>query len=276
MGALFSRSGVRGAAVEAAWTAAHLALYPLGIAAERAAERRALRSPDELSLAQRALLLTDVDAASTPVVLVHGWVDNRSVFTVLRRQLHRRGFANVVTMNYSVVTHDVVKAAERLGTLVEALCERTGHDSVHVVGHSMGGLVARYYVQRLGGDVRVSTLVTLGTPHAGTRAAHLFVGRAVSQLRRGSPVIRELAGPAPGCATRFVSFWSDLDHVVVPHDSARLDHPDLDAYDVFVRGVGHLSWPVDGRVAHRIANTLARLENSGDSASTMRAWTANA
>jgi pimeloyl-ACP methyl ester carboxylesterase len=257
------------------WTAAHLATYPLGIAAARA-ERHSLRSPDRLSLAQRALVLTDVRVATTPVVLVHGWVDNRSIFTLLRRQLQRRGFGRVVTMNYSVLTHDVHRAAYRLSRLVEELCEETGHEQVHVVGHSMGGLVARYYAQCLGGDARVHTLVTLGTPHAGTHAARLFVGRAVSQLRPNSPVIRELAEPAPGCTTRFVAFWSDLDPLVVPKESARLDHPDLDVRAVKVHGVGHQSLPIDGRVVAEIATTLSRLENARDNAPTMPAWTANA
>ncbi|WP_324274364.1 esterase/lipase family protein [Blastococcus brunescens] len=38
---------------------------------------------------------------------------------------------------------------------------------MHVVGHSLGGLIARYHVQRQGGDRRVESLVTLGTPHEG-------------------------------------------------------------------------------------------------------------
>ena len=264
----------RGAAVEAAWTATHLALYPLGIAAEHARVRRAARTLDDLTPVQRGLVLSN--AASTPIVLVHGWVDNRSIFTLLRRQLQRRGFGNVVTMNYSILTHDVHRAAGRLSTLVEDLCAETGHDRVHVIGHSMGGLVARYYVQCLGGDDRVHTLVTLGTPHAGTRAARLFVGRALAQLRPHSPLMRELAEPAEGCRTRFVAYWSDIDHLVVPKESARLDHPDLDARQVLVHGVGHNSLPIDGRVVHDIATTLASLENTRDNAPTIAAWTANA
>lgn len=267
---------VRAAAVETAWTATHLALYPLGIAAEHATERRAARTLDDLSPVQRGLMMTDVHAASTPIVLVHGWVDNRSIFTLLRRQLQRRGFGRVVTMNYNVLTCDVHRAAGRLASLVEDLCAETGHDRVHVVGHSMGGLVARYYVQCLGGDDRVHTLVTLGTPHAGTRAARLFVGRALSQLRPGSRLMQELAEPAPGCRTRFVAYWSDVDHLVVPKESGRLDHPDLDARDVLVRGVGHNSLPIDGRVVHEIATTFARLENPRDAAHTIAPWTANA
>ncbi len=260
---VLSPSGLRGTGVEVVWAAAHAALYPMGALRERArthADRYSLRG---LPPVQRGLLLGDVEAAGTPIVLIHGWVDNRSVFTLLRRALHRRGFGRVVTMNYNVFTNDVPRAAARLDALVEQLCEETGYEQVHVVGHSMGGLVARYYVQRRGGDARVHTLATLGTPHHGTRAAHLMLGRAVKDLRVGSAIIRELAEPAPECRTRFVAFWSDLDELVVPKRSAQIDHPDLSARNVFVRGTGHLSLPIDRRVVHELATTLAQLESDG-------------
>ncbi|MBW3630804.1 MAG: exodeoxyribonuclease VII large subunit, partial [Gemmatimonadetes bacterium] len=99
---------------------------------------------------------------------------------------------------------------ERLARLVEQTCEETGYERVHVVGHSLGGAVARYYVQRMGGDARVHTLCTLGSPHAGTLAAHLLPSRLVRQLRPDSALMQELAAPSPGCRTRFVAFWSDL------------------------------------------------------------------
>ena len=260
---VLSPAGIRGTGIEVVWAAAHAALYPMGALRERArthADRYSLRG---LPPVQRGLLLGDVAAAGTPIVLVHGWVDNRSVFTLLRRALQRRGFGRVVTMNYNVLTHDVPRAARRLSALVDQLCEETGYEQVHVVGHSMGGLVARYYVQRLGGDARVHTLATLGTPHSGTRAAHLVLGRAVRDLRIGSSIIRELAEPAPGCRTRFVAFWSDLDELVVPKRSARIEHPDLTARNVFVHGTGHLSLPIDRRVVHELATTLAFLESDG-------------
>lgn len=253
----------RGIALESAWWAAHLALYPLGYARDKVDLEHHHHNLDRLSPVQRGLVLGDVEAAGTPIVLLHGWVDNRSIFTLLRRNLQRRGFGRVVTMNYSILTHDVPKAAARLGQVVERLCEETGYERVHVVGHSMGGLVARYYVQRLGGDARVHTLATLGTPHAGTRAAHLMLGRAVAQLRPGSAVLTELAEAAPGCKTRFVCVWSDLDAMVVPRRSACLEHADLRVRNVFVRGVGHLSLPVDGRVVREIVEAFAQLGPEG-------------
>src|SRR5260370_30066577 len=115
-----------------------------------------------------------VDTVDTPILLVHGMIDNRSVFTLLRRGLVRSGFGQVRSVNYSPLTTDIRKAAEHLGRCVEALCERTGYERVHVVAHSLGGVIARYYVQRLGGDARVHTLVTLGAPHGGTQAARLL------------------------------------------------------------------------------------------------------
>jgi triacylglycerol lipase len=250
---------VRSAVVEAAWLSAHVALYPWSTRRERASLQMLPLSVSELSLVQRSLYVSDVEAAGTPIVLVHGIVDNRSIFTLLRRALRRRGFRHVYAFGYGVFASDLRTVAEELGAYIEQLCEEQGTEQVHLVGHSLGGLVARYYVQRRGGDARVHTLVTLGTPHGGTLPARLVPHPLLRQLRPNSDLIVELAEPAPGCRTRFVSFWSDLDPVVVPRTSARVEHPDLDARNVLVRGVGHSSLLVDGRVVHELVSTLAVL-----------------
>ncbi len=158
--------GVRGVVVESAWISAHLAIYPWGLLRERRepSDRYALEG---LGPRERGLAARDVEAAGTPILLVHGMVDNRAIFTVLKRRLRRRGFGRVVTINYSPVTNDIRQAARDLAAEVEALVAETGYERIHVVGHSLGGLIARYYVQRLGGDERIHTLVTLGQPARG-------------------------------------------------------------------------------------------------------------
>ena len=262
-----SPAGLRGAGTEIAWLAAHAVLYPLGVLGERArtsgreqVERFTLA---DLAPVQRGLLMGDVVAAGTPILLVHGLVDNRSTFTLLRRALRRKGYGQVLTLNYSPFTQDVRTAALHLQHLVEQTCEQTGYERVHVVGHSLGGIVARYYVQRMGGDARVHTLATLGSPHSGTVAAHLLPTRLARQLRPTSELMRELAEPAPGCRTRFLCFWSDLDHLVVPQHRARLDHPDLAARNVLLRGTGHMSLTFDGRAVREISRLLAHLDEDG-------------
>ena len=261
---LTTPTGLRGAGTEVAWLAAHAALYPLGVRPERPAAGTAPRRVDDLSPQHRGLLLHDAAATAAPVLLVHGMGDNRSIFTLLRRSLRRCGFAQVRTVNYSVFTSDVRVAAEAFGRTVEAACAETGHDRLHVVAHSLGGVVARYYVQRLGGDARVHTLVTLGSPHAGTGSARLLPLRLCRQLRPDSDLVAELAEPAPGCRTAFLAVWSDLDQLIYPKGNARIDHPDLDARNVLLRGIGHMSLPVHSGVIRVVTRALVQLEPGVD------------
>jgi triacylglycerol lipase len=255
--------GLRGAGRELAWVAAHAALYPLGFRADRASAGQEPRRVDDLSPQHRGLVVHDAAATATPVLLVHGMVDNRSIFTLLRRSLRRCGFGQVRTLNLSVFTSDVRAAAYAFGQAVERLCAETGYERVHVVAHSLGGVVARYHVQCQGGDARVHTLVTLGSPHGGTAAARLLPLRLCRQLRPDSDLIGELADPAPGCRTRFVAVWSDLDQLIYPKANARVEHPDLAAANVLVRGVGHMSLPADPEVGRAVTRALAHLDPDG-------------
>ncbi|MET7510151.1 alpha/beta fold hydrolase [Streptomyces albidoflavus] len=247
---------LRAAALELSVLVAHLALYPTGWADERPAD--GAETAGAPSPASRLPL-----APLPPVVLLHGFADNRSVFVLLRRALLRDadGTARrrtVVSLNYSPLTCDIRAAAELLGRHVEEVRRRTGADRVDVVGHSLGGLIARYHVQRLGGDAVVRTLVTLGTPHSGTRVARpADVHPIVRQMRPGSPVIEELGRPAPGCRTRFVAVRSDLDQIMVPTSTARLDHPDLRVENVLVTGIGHLALPVHPTVTSLVREALS-------------------
>ena len=261
--ALCSPTGVVGAVVETAWVSTHLALYPFGLLARSEPATGHGYSVAALPPLQRGLVIGDVEAAGTPILLVHGMVDNRSIFTLLRRGLRRRGFGRVLTINYSPLTADVRAAAALLAQEVEELVAETGYERIHVVGHSLGGLIARYYVTRLGGDERVHTLVTLGTPHAGTYSAYALPSQLCRQLRPGSELMRELAEPVPDCRTRFVAYWSDLDQMVLPQRHARLDHSDLPAANVEMHGLGHMSLPISGRVVHGISTTLAHLDTDG-------------
>lgn len=262
-GALLTASGVKGVAVEAAFLATHVAMYPFGLleGSYRHAEQR--HTLEGLPPVQRGLIIGDVEAAGTPIILIHGVIDNHTVFAFLRRALKRRGFGRIITLNYSPLTDDIPRVARRLKSLVEKVRRETGYERVHVIGHSMGGVIARYYVQRLGGDQWVHTLVTLGSPHSGTMPAYLVPHSVVKQMRPDSPVVAELDAPAAGCRTRMVAFWSDLDQMIIPKRNARIVHPDLNARNVFVRGVGHMSFPVDGRVVHEICTTLAELDPDG-------------
>ncbi|MCM9081344.1 MULTISPECIES: triacylglycerol lipase [Streptomyces] len=231
-----SGAALRAGALEVVVLGGHLLLYPTGVCQEKVTTRPPATRP--------------------PVLLLHGFTDNRSIFVLLRRALGAGG-RHVEAYNYSPFTLDLRVAARHLARHVEELCERTGQDRVDLVGHSLGGLVGRYYVQRLGGGTRVRTLVTLGTPHSGTRVAPFMDAHPlVRQIRPDSEVMAELAAPAPDCAIRCVAFWSEFDALMTPAGSARIEHPDLCVENVQVTGIGHLALVAHPAVIAAVRRTL--------------------
>jgi pimeloyl-ACP methyl ester carboxylesterase len=254
---------IAGNAVETVWFTAHLTTWPVGLVTGGTRRAEPAYRLEHLPPVQRGLLVSNIEAAGTPILLVHGIVSNRSVFTLLRRGLTRRGFAHVFAMNYATVATDVRTAALRLAEEVEQIVEETGFERIHIIGHSLGGLISRYYVTRLAGDARVHTLVTLGTPHSGSYAAYIAPSRLMRQMRPGSGLMDELAQPVHRCRTRFITYWSDNDMAILPHDSAALRHPDLGARNVRLHGAGHLTLPMLREVVHGISSALAHLDTDG-------------
>jgi len=196
------------------------------------------------------------DRLTTPVVLVHGYGHNRSAWRRLERELRVAGFDNIVAENHNPILHDVERLAVRLAAAVDDARAATGSERVHVVGHSLGGLVLRAYVQLFGGDESVATAVTIATPHAGTHVARLGFGATASQLRPGSEILERLTAAARPSPVRWVTYSSTADLLVRPVSSGRLDDPVFAATNFVVHGTGHLGLLVSGRIASSIADEL--------------------
>jgi len=94
---------------------------------------------------------------------VHGFLGDPTNFLLLRSYLAARGIHNFASFAYPPRL-DYQRLAPRLGRAIEAVCLATGAREVDVVGHSMGGLVARYLVE-MDSRLPVRRLVTLGAPY---------------------------------------------------------------------------------------------------------------
>jgi triacylglycerol lipase len=104
---------------------------------------------------------------------------------------------------------------------VEQLAREHRCERIDLIGHSEGGLIGRYYVQKLDGARRVRHLVTLGTPHRGTRWAYSghLVSRVLPSLRQmapGSPLLRDLADDSFPGSVRLTSIYSQRDSICPP------------------------------------------------------------
>ncbi|HSJ46819.1 MAG TPA: alpha/beta fold hydrolase [Euzebyales bacterium] len=247
MRSLFRPASYLGVLREALLTSVHVTTYPLGLLPPLPFRHE----PAGPTIPRR------------PVILLHGWVHNRSAFLLMQRVLRRAGLGPVHTFDYPSVTSDLSQVARHLAPVVEKVVDHTRADSCVLVGHSMGGLVARQYVQELGGHDLVDTVITMGTPHRGTYSAWLGVGRAAEQCRPGSDYLTQLERTSrPGLA-RWISYYSDLDFMITPAISAKLLTPELDATNVRIRDIGHLSLLLSRSV---LADLLTRLEEHGTAA----------
>jgi hypothetical protein len=189
-----------------------------------------------------------------PVILVHGYAMNRANFLLLARRLAKAGLGPLVGFEYWTLGK-TASAAKKLGELVAQVRARTGAATVDIVGHSMGGVVGRYYVALGGGDGVVANLVTLGSPHAGTEASAVGIGRPIRELLDGSTLLTRLATAPPPQQTRVTVIWSRGDALVPGARQARIPRG---VEELIFDDLGHLGLLASRRVAEAIASRLRR------------------
>lgn len=202
-------------------------LFPLGL---RASQRSTPRRP-----AQRT------------VVLVHGYLANRSALLPVAGYLRWRGFRQVLSFNYRS-SAGVERGAIALR---DYLRRHVRGGRIDLVCHSLGGLVARVYLQELGGARRVDHCITLGTPHHGTYNSYWVASRVGRELRPDSPLLARLvASRHKANRVRFLSVVAGSDNLVVPRVFAA--HED----EVRIPDVGHLGLLFAPRALRSVADRL--------------------
>lgn len=190
-------------------------------------------------------------ASGPPVLLVHGYLCNHGVFLSLARRLVREG--------YAVHLHDLRPAHARiddyvpaLAARIDAILARSGHAQLAVACHSMGGLALRAYL-REHGPGRIAALITIGTPHHGTRLGNWAASANARQMAAGSAWLQALAA-APRDGLPIVAIWSTHDNIVTPQESATLPG----AENIRVDGIGHLSMLLAREVIDAVVQALRR------------------
>ncbi|UCD56517.1 MAG: alpha/beta fold hydrolase [Candidatus Hydrogenedentota bacterium] len=190
-----------------------------------------------------------------PIILCHGYMHNRSAFFLLRYRLRKAGWSNVIAPNFRPAGASVPFYASQLSETAKLVISRLGCDKVDLIGHSMGGLIVRYFVENLDGSSCVRTAITLGAPNAGTKMAALGLSKAAGQFRPDSPLIRELCRSSSSHdSVTMVSIWSDFDNIVIPPENALLPKP---CKNVMVRNVGHIALLFSGRVFTQLRRALS-------------------
>lgn len=160
-------------------------------------------------------------AARGKVLLIPGMADTGRAMKPLAWWLARRGW-QVETVRLKPC--DGSAPLEELGGQVAKYVEEhyAKGEKLNLVGFSMGGLVGRYYAERLGGHRRIQSFVTVSTPHRGTWMAHFLNLPGTVQMRPGSKFLADLdegAGMMKGIRT--TAIWTPMDFIVVPARNSR-------------------------------------------------------
>lgn len=168
----------------------------------------------------------------TPVFLVHGFSHNWSGWFPLMQALERHGYHRFVRFNYESIGDTPEEIGGAFARRVHEVTLRLGVDRVHVVGHSLGGVILRYWCVVLDGADEIGRAVTLGSPIKGTPWGYLpGMPRGLRELRPGSELVAILTG-GDDDRTKWTTIGGGQD-LLVPGDYAhfpgtnRLDFPAL-------------------------------------------------
>jgi pimeloyl-ACP methyl ester carboxylesterase len=192
-----------------------------------------------------------------PVLLVHGLGARESCWFAVARALKGRGMT-VDAINYRPFGTSVEQVAGGLAERVADLLAETGADKVHLIGHSLGGLIIVQALAdgRLAGQV--DTVVTIGTPFRGSPWAYLWpFGTMIRALRDGSPLLRRLAETPVPDGVRWIAVSSTLD-AIVPGRRSVPSHEGVRS--VTVDDAGHVGMLLSRQVVNLI---VAELPYSG-------------
>lgn len=193
-----------------------------------------------------------VAGARTPVLLVPGYGDNHTAMAPMAMYLRARGWPWVQAINHAPFSAPVAELAQNLGARVEELKQASGESQVDLVCHSMGGVVATWYMNHLDGAGSVRQMVALATPFQGTKVAVFGRRRQANDLLPLSQVIKNLGQPpVPTTAIR-----STFDTVILPPDSAALPEDSPTYKNQEVHWHGHHAMLISSEVLALVSRAL--------------------
>jgi triacylglycerol lipase len=204
--------------------------------------------------------------ARNPLLLVHGLTDTRHKMRKIASHLRGLGW-EVYDIDLKPNNGDA--KLEVLAQQVADLVERTfdPHQQIDMLGFSMGGLVSRYYIQRLGGITRksarltpqqqhrVQRLITIASPHNGTISAYFSLRPGCVQMRPESEFILDLNRDVDSLnQLNFTSLWTPFDLMILPPSSSQLGI----GTELMLPVLAHPLMVFDRRCLDAIAHALAQ------------------
>lgn len=191
-----------------------------------------------------------------PVVMIHGLGGSSGNWGLIRNLLKLRGRRNIFRFDYrghSSMRSAVPEFEEYLRAVIAQLPEG---ESIDLLCHSMGGLIARATLRNADIRERIHHVVTIGTPHRGSHLARLGGFKWSQEIRPDSSFMTMLNATdyreIERSELRITAFWTERDVLVIPSHSATLEG----AENIPMHDATHVSWLVRPRQAYRLLEAL--------------------
>lgn len=139
--------------------------------------------------------------------------------------------------------------------------EKTGKDKINIIGHSKGGLEARYMISMLDMGQHTASLTTLGAPHRGSVIADIIVGKVpVGQFMLARLVnifARVMGDESPDSLRATLSVTTEA---MEQFNREVLDHPDV----YYQSYAGHVGRKHPNLVMKTMAGIISRFDGKND------------
>lgn len=197
----------------------------------------------------------DPDPAQPPVVLVHGIDGSGRDMARLARALRASGrCVHAIDLEPNDGSAPIEELSGQLETFVATHLPLG--EKFDIAGYSMGGIVARHYLQERDGHLRVRRFVSISSPHNGTLVACLRGKSGARQMRIGSELLERLARPdSLAKLPPTTSFQTVTDLIIVPFTSSTLEG----ARNIRLFGWGHFTGIIEPHAIRRIVDECNRI-----------------
>jgi triacylglycerol lipase len=155
------------------------------------------------------------------LVFVHGILDNGSIFDKMIAFFEQHGipcYAPSLTPSDGRTGLD--ELANQLKRHIDS--ELAPDRPISIIGFSMGAMIARFYLQRLGGFKITRQFFSISAPHKGSVWSYFYPGKGTKQMRPGSPFLQELDNSVDCLqGMNIYSYWTPFDLVIIPPSSSQ-------------------------------------------------------
>jgi len=173
---------------------------------------------------------THIEAGPAPiqtprtVLLITGVGIKKEFMVPIQKRLERDGFDTALYEPANLLSGDLENESKKLATVVDGILKQTGETQIDILAECTGGVIARRYIQGLGGDQKIGHMVTFVSPQHGLPIAplvHAIVGwDALRDLSPGSKFMHSVNDVSLPQNVKFTSIYTCTDEYIQPYSTS--------------------------------------------------------